>query len=86
MAAVVIYSLCATTCLLAAGLLWREYSRTKFRMLFWSALCFAGLTINNVLLVLDRFVYTQIDLSIPRLATALISLLLLLYGLLREGD
>ena len=84
--AAIIYALCALTCLAAALLLWRQYRQTRFRILFWSALCFFGLTANNVLLVLDRFVYTEIDLTLPRLACAAIALLLLLFGLIWEAE
>lgn len=84
--AAVVYTLCAVTCLVAAALLWREYRKTRFRLLLWSAMCFFGLTVNNTLLVLDRLVYTEIDLTIPRLASAAISVLLLVYGLIWEGE
>jgi len=84
--AAVIYALCAVTSLVAAMLLLRQYRQTRFRILFWSALCFFGLTANNVLLVLDRFVYTEIDLIVPRLAAAAIALLLLLFGLIWESE
>lgn len=80
-----IYSLCAMTAAAAAVLLLRGYLRTRFRLLLWSGLCFAGLTVNNVLLVLDRLVFTAVDLSTWRLAVALASVLLLLYGLIMEG-
>jgi hypothetical protein len=80
-----IYSLCALTSFMCAWLLLRSYLCTKSRLLFWSALCFAGLTVNNVLLVLDRIVFPiSPDLSSWRLAVALIALLLLLYGLINE--
>ncbi|HEX4780713.1 MAG TPA: DUF5985 family protein [Usitatibacter sp.] len=81
-----IYSLCALTCLLCTWLLLSAYARTRFRLLFWSGLCFAGLTVNNVLLVLDKVVFTEVDLTTPRLATALAALLLLLVGLIWERD
>jgi hypothetical protein len=84
--AAIIYSLCALTCTVAAGLLWRQYRQTRFRILFWSALCFAGLTVNNVLLVLDRFVYTDVDLTIPRLACAAVAVALLVFGLIWESE
>ena len=80
-----IYGLCALTAALCAALLFRAYSRTRFRLLMWSALCFAGLTVNNVLLVLDRLVFTSVDLSTARLTVALCALLLLLYGLISES-
>ena len=43
--------------------LFRGYSRTGARLLFWSGLCFVFLTINNVLLFFDLVVYpTSLDL------------------------
>ena len=84
--AAVIYTLCALASLVAACLLWRQYRQTRFRILFWSALCFFGLTANNVLLVLDRLVYTDIDLSLLRLSCATIAVLLLIYGLIWESE
>ena len=49
------------------------------------SLCFAGLSVNNLLLVLDRIVYaTSMDLSTWRLVAALVALLPLLYGLIWE--
>ena len=84
--AAAIYALCALASFAAAALLWREYARTRFRILFWSALCFAFLTLNNVLLVLDRFVYTDVDLTLLRLTAAAIAMLLLLFGLIWESE
>lgn len=86
MMAALIYTLCALTSLAAATLLWRQYRKTRFRILFWSALCFFVLTLNNLLLVLDRFVFTHVDLTIPRLATAAIAVLLLVFGLVWEHE
>jgi len=81
--AAIIYSLCAITCLVAFVLLLRGWRATRLRLLFWSALCFAGLSINNVLLVVDKLVFpTQVDLSTWRLVTALIAVVLLLFGLI----
>jgi len=82
--AAVIYSLCALTSLACAVLLLRGYARTRAKLLFWSGLCFAGLTVNNVVLVLDRFVFLEVDLAPLRLATAVVALALLLYGLIWE--
>lgn len=82
----VIYSLCALTCLVCAAMLVRAYLESRSRMLFWSAACFAGLTAANILLVLDRLVLPAADLSTARLAVSLVSVLLLLYGLITEGD
>jgi len=81
-----IYSLCALTSLACAVLLLRAWTRSRFGLLLWSGLCFAGLTLNNVLLVIDRFVLPDIDLSIPRLATGFLALALLVFGLVWESD
>ena len=85
--AAVIYSLCALTSIMCLVLLWRSWRQSGARLLFWSALCFAGLSVNNVLLVLDLVVFpVQTDLSIPRLVAALVAVLLLLFGLVWEED
>jgi len=84
--AAVIYSLCSITCLACAVLLLRGYFRTRVHLLLWSGLCFVGLTLNNVLVVLDRVVFPEIDFAIPRLLAALAGLLLLLFGLIWEKD
>jgi hypothetical protein len=81
-----IYTLCALTCLVAALLLFRGWRQTRTPLLMWSALCFAGLTVSNVILVLDRFVFLKSDLSTARLATAFCALLLLIIGLIWESD
>jgi hypothetical protein len=84
--AAAIYSLCAITCLVCAVLLLRAYARSKTHLLLWSGLCFAGLTANNALLVVDRIVLPLSDLSTLRLAVAFLALMLLLFGLIWEGD
>lgn len=84
---VLIYSLCSLTALACTVLLMRGYAQARSPLLFWSGLCFAGLTLNNVLVLLDLVVFpTQIDLSTARLVTALASLLLMVYGLVWERD
>lgn len=84
--AALIYSLCALTALACAVLLLRAYARTRFALLLWSGLCFAGLAANNVLLVLDRLVFQDVNLSTARLATGFCALALLVFGLVWESD
>ena len=84
--AALIYSLCALLSLGIAVLLWAHYRRTRSRLLYWSALCFSGLTVNNVLLVLEKIDLVGPDLSGARQWTALVSLALLLYGLVYEDE
>ena len=82
--AAIIYSLCTLTSLACFGLLLRAWRASRSRLLFWSALCFAGLSINNFLLVIDKLVFIEADFSTWRLMTALVALLLLLFGLIWE--
>ena len=85
--AAVIYGLCALTSFMCSWLLLGTYRRNRYRLLFWSGLCFAGLTVNNVLLVFDRIVFpTSVDLSTWRLLAAFVALLPLLYGLIWEEE
>lgn len=81
-----VYSLCALTCLACALLLLRSFRETRMQLLLWSGLCFVGLTASNVLLVVDRVMLPDYDLSTWRLSTAFVALLLILYGLIWEGD
>jgi len=85
--AALIYTLCAVTSVLCCVLLWRGWRASRSRLLFWSALCFGCLSVNNVLLVLDRVVWpVEVDLSFWRLAWALGAVVLLLFGLVWEED
>jgi hypothetical protein len=68
-------------------LLFRAYAATGARLLLWSALCFVGLSVNNVLLFFDLVVFpTQLDLRPYRLLSALAGLLFLLYGFIWEAE
>ena len=83
----VIYSLCALTSFACCVLLWRGWRAGGNRLLLWSALCFAGLTVNNLLLVIDKVVLpTQVDLYTSRLVSALVAVSLLLFGLVWEEE
>jgi hypothetical protein len=84
--AVTIYLLCMLTSLACAWLLMGSYRRTRHRLLFWSGAAFIGLTLNNLLLLMDKVVFLDVDLLQLRLWTALIALLLLLYGLIYEKE
>lgn len=79
-----VYALCALTSLACAVLLLRGYARTHARLLLWSGLCFAGLALNNILLVVDKRLVPTMDLSLWRSVPALVGVALLLYGLVWE--
>ncbi len=84
--AVTIYSLCTLTALACTFLLLQAYRRSAYRLLLWSGLCFAGLTLNNVTLVIDKVILPQIDLSVWRSAAALAAMTILLYGLIWDRE
>lgn len=79
-----IYILCAVTSFACAGLLLRGYLRTRVRLLLWSAICFAGLALNNALLVLDAHAPLT-DLSQWRTLPALAGVTVLVYGLIWDS-
>ncbi len=79
-----IYALCSLTALACAVLLLLGARRTNSRMLFWSGLCFATLTLTNALVIADHYLFREIDLSQLRLGSALVAIALLLYGLIFE--
>jgi len=80
-----IYVLCALTSLACTWLLLRGYARTRARLLLWSGLCFAFLTLNNIVLYIDVEVVPSVDLSVVRAIPVVIALALLLYGLIWEA-
>jgi hypothetical protein len=82
----IIYTLCILTSLACAWLLVRSYRRTGHRLLFWSGLCFVGMTLNNIFLLLDKLVFEEVDLMPFRLGTSLAAALLLLFGLIYEKE
>jgi hypothetical protein len=82
----IIYFLCMLTSLACFGLLLRGWRNSRSRLLFWSALCFAGLSLNNFLLVIDKLALPAVDLTVPRLVVALLAPLLLLFGLIWEEE
>ena len=80
-----IYGLCALTALLCTCLLLRGYDRSKYPLLLWGGLCFAGQTLSNIILVVDQSL-PQEDLSIPRQLLTLSSLMVLLCGLIWDTE
>lgn len=84
--AAIIYGLCALTSITCTWMLLRAYWRGRSPLLLWSGLCFAGLSATNVLLVLDKLVFTTVDLSPWRSGLALLSMCVLLYGLIWDAE
>jgi len=82
----IIYSLCALTAFACAWLLLRTYARSRYKLLLWGGLCFVGLTLNNLLLIVDKFLVPYVDLSTWRLVVALAAVLIFLYGLIWDSE
>ena len=83
----ILIALAVLTCLACTALLYRGYRRTGLRLLFWAALCFIGLSLNNVLLFFDLVLFpAELDLRPYRLVTALAGLAFLLYGFIFESE
>jgi hypothetical protein len=84
--AVAVYVLGTLVTLLCMVLLLRGYARTRHRLLLWSGLCFAGLTLANALLFVDLVLFAELNLHVLRLTVAASAMLVLVYGLIWESD
>ena len=67
-------------------LLSRAYAVGRKRLLLWSAICFFGLAVSNLLVFFDLVLFPQLDLYLARLITAAVAMVILLYGLIWEGE
>lgn len=81
-----VYLLGVLVTLLCGVLLSRAYTRVKKRLLLWSGICFFGLSISNMLVFLDLVVFPELDLYRWRLGTAAAAMLILVCGLIWEGE
>jgi hypothetical protein len=82
-----VYILGTLVALACAVLLLRGYMRGRQKLLLWSSLCFFGLAISNFLVFIDLIILpAEINLYPLRLATAAAAMLLLLSGLIWEGE
>jgi hypothetical protein len=81
-----VYVACAITSTACAALLTRSFLATRNRLLLWTALCFVGLAANNVLLVVDLVLVTDVDLSTLRIVPAVAGFAALVYGLVTEAE
>jgi Family of unknown function (DUF5985) len=81
-----LYSLAILTSLGCTVLLIRGYRQRQYSLLLWSAVCFACLTANNVLLFVDLLVFPTVDLRLWRLVTSLAGVLCMLYAFIWESE
>lgn len=81
-----IYVLCALTSFACAWLLLHRYRSSGHRLVFWSGLCFVGLTVNNLMLVFDKLIFPDMNLLALRHLSGLLAVMMLLYGLIYEKE
>lgn len=86
MISAIIYGLCAFTSFICGWLLLQAYLRSRYGLLLWGGLCFIGLTLNNVLLVIDKLWVPYDYFTTARLYAALLGMSVLLYGLVWEKE
>lgn len=81
----VVYLISAATAVLCGCLLWRAWRHNHTRLLFWSALCFWGLGVDNVLLYIDLIALPEVYMHNAPAIAGLVSIVLLLFGLIWDG-
>ncbi|HKW18944.1 MAG TPA: DUF5985 family protein [Terriglobales bacterium] len=81
-----VYILGSITTLMCGVLLLRGYFSTRKKLLLWSACCFFGLAVSNLLVFVDLVLLPQVDLYFWRLLAAALAMLVLLWGLIWEGE
>ena len=81
-----VYTLCFLTSSACAALLGRSYKSNGTRLLMWSALCFALLAANNLVVILDLLVLPDVDFGLARHLLALAALGVLLFGFIWDRE
>ena len=82
----VVYGLCLGASTLCAFLLFRAWSRVRTRLLFWTALSFVFLALNNLALVSDMVIFPEAYLWPLRFSPAFLAVAVLLFGFIWESD
>lgn len=76
----IVYLLCFATSSACAALLVRGYGAGGPRLLLWSGLCFVFLALNNLLVVIDLLLLTDVDMRLSRLVLSLAAVAILIFG------
>lgn len=83
----VVYLLCLLTSVACAVLLARSWRASRSRLLLYSALCFAFLALNNLLVVIDMVLLPVApDLTLWRQLANVAAIGVLLYGFIWEAE
>lgn len=81
-----VYTLCLAASVLCAALLLQTWRQTRSRLLFWTALGFGCLAVNNLFLVADLVLFPDIELWPGRLIPSVAAVAVLLYGFIWEAE
>lgn len=81
-----VYALCLATSAACAVLLLHAWRQTRSRLLFWTALGFVFLAVNNLILVADLILLPSVDLWAWRQAASAAAIGVLLYGFIWEAE
>jgi Family of unknown function (DUF5985) len=84
-AASAVYLLSVLVGAVCCFLLARQHRRNPSRLLMAAAVCFAGLALNDIGLIVDVFVLPDVSLVAVRSLPALIGLGLLVHALVKES-
>lgn len=79
--ATAVFVLCALASVGCAGLLWRGWTASRARLLFWAALSFACFAVNNLMLVVDEVLVRDRDLGWTRDTASFVAVAVMLVGL-----
>ncbi len=82
----VIYGVCLLAAGLCTALLLRGYHRSGTRLLFWTGLCFAFLSLNSLTVAVDILAFPEGDLQLLRHGASLAAVGTLLVGLIWDGE
>lgn len=80
----VVYALCLVASVICAGLLIQTWLRTRSKLLFWTALGFGLLAVNNLLLFADMVIFPMVDLWPYRQAALALAIGVFFYGFVWE--
>lgn len=81
-----VYLLCFATSTTCAYLLFRSYRVSRANLLMWTSLCFTGLAINNLAVVLDLLVFPSMNLFAVRQVASLAAVSILIFGFVWESE
>ena len=81
-----VYALCLATSAFCAYLLLHTWRKTRVRLLFWAALGFVFLSVNNLFLVADMVLFPTVNFWPWRQAASGLAMGVLLYGFIWEAE